>query len=151
MLLHRGSIEYQREPTGGLEPHLEGLARVVVHTAGGDQENGGAMKSLALVLALALGVCHSSAPAQAEQYEASWGSLDRRPTPQWWSDARFGVFVFWGPAAVPAYSPRGQYAEWYWHWIETTDAPGPECREFHDRVYGEDFEYADRQQAVPIL
>jgi len=101
------------------------------------------MKSVTLVLVLALGACHLAAPVQAGQYEASWDSLDQRPTPEWWQEARFGVFVFWGPAAVPSYSPRGQYAEWYWHWIETTGGPGPECREFHDRVYGEDFEYAD--------
>jgi alpha-L-fucosidase len=101
------------------------------------------MKSVTLSLVLALGVCHPGPPAQAGPYEASWGSLDQRPTPQWWQDARFGIFVFWGPAAVPAYSPRGEYAEWYWHWIERADARGRACREFHDRVYGEDFEYAD--------
>ncbi len=101
------------------------------------------MKSVIPVLALALGVCHLGAPVQAGPYEASWDSLDQRPTPQWWRDARFGIFVFWGPAAVPAYSPRGEYAEWYWHWIEKADARGRACREFHDRVYGEDFEYAD--------
>ena len=101
------------------------------------------MSRLNLVLWLVLGVIWGGVPAQARQYETSWEALDQRPTPQWWQDAKFGVFVFWGPAAVPAFSPRGEYAEWYWSWIEGTDARSQVCREFHDRVYGEDFEYSD--------
>ena len=101
------------------------------------------MKKVSWILALVLGVGHVGLPGQAGEYEASWESLDRRPTPQWWQDARFGVFVFWGPAAVPAFAPRGEYAEWYWYRMEGTDALSQACREFHDRVYGEDFEYAD--------
>ena len=101
------------------------------------------MRTLTLVLGLVLGVALVSAPASAGQYEASWDSLDRRPTPQWWQEARFGVFVFWGPAAVPAYAPRGEYAEWYWYWVEGEGVGNPASREFHHRVYGPDFEYAD--------
>ena len=25
------------------------------------------------------------------QYRASWESLDKRPTPAWWTDAKFGI------------------------------------------------------------
>ena len=54
-------------------------------------------------------------------YEAKWESLDQRPTPQWWTDAKFGIFIHWGPYAVPAYAPAAKgaafdwdgYAEWY--------------------------------------
>lgn len=55
------------------------------------------------------------------RYEPTWESLDKRPVPSWWTDAKFGIFVHWGPYAVPAYapiSPNGRasfnsYAEWY--------------------------------------
>ena len=53
------------------------------------------------------------------EYEANWESIDARPVPQWWKDAKFGIFVHWGPYAVPAYAPTGEasvygsYAEWY--------------------------------------
>jgi alpha-L-fucosidase len=88
-------------------------------------------------------VCSGILPAQPERYSTSWDSLDQRPTPQWWKDAKFGVFVFWGPASVPAFSPRGEYSEWYWYWVENAETRGPACRDFHNKVYGEDFEYAD--------
>ena len=63
----------------------------------------------------------AAACALAEKYEAKWESLDRRPVPQWWTDAKFGIFIHWGPYAVPAYAPVpkdgkfnwGCYAEWY--------------------------------------
>ena len=53
------------------------------------------------------------------QYEPTWESLDSRPVPQWWRDAKFGIFVHWGPYAVPAFAPTDAkdfwlcYAEWY--------------------------------------
>ena len=28
-----------------------------------------------------------------EKYEAKWDSLDKRPTPQWFKDAKFGIFI----------------------------------------------------------
>ena len=57
--------------------------------------------------------------ANAGEYEAKWASIDKRPVPQWWQDAKFGIFVHWGPYAVPAYAPTDAksiytcYAEWY--------------------------------------
>ena len=59
--------------------------------------------------------------AYAEKYEANWESLDKRPTPQWWRDAKFGIFIHWGVYAVPAYAPTDEasvdmcYSEHYHH------------------------------------
>ena len=69
-----------------------------------------------LAFACALAVAHASV---AEKYGATWASLDSRPVPQWWQDAKFGIFIFWGPYSVPAYAPLDSkdvyacYAEWY--------------------------------------
>ena len=57
-----------------------------------------------VLLSLRVGACGA-----AEKYEANWESLDKRPTPQWWVDAKFGIFIHWGVYAVPAWSVRGQY------------------------------------------
>lgn len=46
-------------------------------------------------------------------YEANWQSLNTRPVPQWFGDAKFGVFVHWGLYSIPAYARVGDYAEWY--------------------------------------
>ena len=43
--------------------------------------------------------------AQAGTYEANWKSLNSRPCPQWWRDAKFGIFIHWGLFSVPAFSP----------------------------------------------
>ena len=46
-------------------------------------------------------------------YTADWKSLDKRPVADWWQDAKFGIFIHWGPYSVPAYAKIGKYAEWY--------------------------------------
>jgi len=99
--------------------------------------------SVTRILALTLFLSAQLVIAQTGKFSASWESIDSRPTPDWWSDAKFGIFVFWNPSAVPAFAPRGEYAEWYWYWIEHPDARGPASLEFHRRAFGESFEYAD--------
>ena len=55
----------------------------------------------------------------AQNYNATWESLDKRPTPSWFSDSKFGIFIHWGTYSVPAYAPvlpgKLAYAEWYWN------------------------------------
>lgn len=41
----------------------------------------------------------------AKKYDATWESLNSRPCPGWWKDAKFGIFVHWGVYSVPAYAP----------------------------------------------
>lgn len=79
------------------------------------------------------------------KYENNWESLNSRPVPQWFADAKFGIFIHWGLYSVPAYAPIGHYAEWY-GW--TLDCPDPtdaqlQFREFHKKTYGENFKYED--------
>ena len=49
------------------------------------------------------------------RYEPRWDSLDRRPTPPWFLDAKFGIFIHWGVYSVPAWGAPKSYAEWYWN------------------------------------
>ena len=41
-------------------------------------------------------------------YEANWESLKNYDIPTWFQDAKFGIFIHWGPYAVPAH-----WSEWY--------------------------------------
>ncbi|MCF7849881.1 MAG: alpha-L-fucosidase [Kiritimatiellales bacterium] len=84
----------------------------------------------------------------AKKYEPTWESLDSRETPGWYRDAKFGIFIHWGLYSVPAWSPRGTYAEWYWNakdGIPTKNAANVErsskVSAFHNRVYGKDVAY----------
>ncbi|NLZ05699.1 MAG: alpha-L-fucosidase [Phycisphaerae bacterium] len=78
----------------------------------------------------------------AQTYEAKWESLDGRPTPQWWTDAKFGIFIHWGLYSVPAWSVRGEYSEWYWNRITGDKAKNGPWWRYHSATYGADFPYA---------
>ena len=92
-----------------------------------------------------------SASLLAQTYEPNWESVDKRATPAWFSDAKFGIFIHWGTYSVPAYAPvlpgKLAYAEWYWNAL-TNGRSNPQADElqrgtwaFHQKVYGADFPY----------
>lgn len=80
-------------------------------------------------------------PVSAERYSADWDSLIRHQTPTWLRDAKFGIFVHWGPYSVPAWAPLGQYAEWY----ARDMYKGGETTRYHTKHYGKpgEFGYKD--------
>ncbi len=80
--------------------------------------------------------------AAKRRYEPAWESIDARPAPQWYLDAKFGVFICWGLYSVPAWSPKGKYAEWYQYWLQENAFDG-KVRDFHDATYGSDFAFKD--------
>ena len=88
---------------------------------------------------------------QAQPYEPDWESLDARPTPEWYLDAKLGIFIHWGVYSAPAFAYPDSYSEWYWHSLDGERANPNErqsrnaraTREFHERVYGKDFAYED--------
>lgn len=95
----------------------------------------------ALILAAAL---------LAQTYQPTWESVDKRPNPAWFSDAKFGIFIHWGVYSVPAYAPvipgKLAYAEWYWNAMTNGKNGSVKPIEagtwaFHKKQYGEDFPY----------
>jgi len=80
------------------------------------------------------------AVAQDVTYEPTWESIDTRPNPQWFEDAKFGIFIHWGVYSVPSWSPKTDYAEWYWNHMQNKDG---ETWKFHEKTYGADFQYQD--------
>jgi alpha-L-fucosidase len=85
-------------------------------------------------------------PVRAQTpYAPTWASLDQRPIPTWFTEAKFGIFIHWGVYSVPAYrpvSPRPYetYAEWY-----GADVYGNAAlrQSFHNKNYGSSFTYRD--------
>ena len=100
----------------------------------------GLKKSWCAVMAVVLMNVPVRAPGAL--YEANWASLDERPTPQWFLDAKFGIFIHWGLYSVPAWGKVGEYAEWYWNHIQDQQATNV-WWQFHRTHYGEHFEYKD--------
>lgn len=82
-----------------------------------------------------------------QKYQANWESIDTRPVAPWFEDAKFGVFIHWGPYSVPAWSPKGTYSEWYQYWMESKKLggngkfTGTEVYDHHIATYGKDFSY----------
>ncbi|MBK6932388.1 MAG: alpha-L-fucosidase [Saprospirales bacterium] len=74
-------------------------------------------------------------PSFAQNYLPDWSSLDQRATPEWWLDAKFGIFIHWGVYSVPAFTAKGNYAEWYQHSLENNAHEG-KVRDFHLKNYG---------------
>lgn len=76
-----------------------------------------------------------------------WATLER-PLPTWFANAKFGIFIHWGPYSVPAWAePSGPlglvpediwfthnaYAEWYYNTIRI---PGSPAQQHQAEVYG---------------
>lgn len=101
------------------------------------------MRKLALFLL-------SSTALLAQTYQPTWESIDKRPTPAWFQDAKFGIFIHWGVYSVPAYAPvlpgKLAYAEWYWNAMTNGQKPNASAIqsgtwEYHKKMYGANFPY----------
>ena len=74
------------------------------------------------------------------QYQPTWDSLDKRPLPDWYDEAKFGIFVHWGVFSVPSFG-GGDLAEWFWYnWQGSKKAP---TVAFMEKNYPPDFTYPD--------
>ena len=74
-------------------------------------------------------------------FQATDDSLSRHQAPDWFSGAKFGIFIHWGVYSVPAWAPVGkEYAEWYWQHMNDPNDP---TYAYHAQTYGQDFNYDD--------
>jgi len=54
------------------------------------------------------------------RYTSDWDSLDSRPLPAWYDEAKFGIFIHWGVFSVPSFG-----SEWFWvNWKGTKSSFG---------------------------
>ena len=82
------------------------------------------------------------------RYEPTRASLRGHPVPDWFDQAKLGIFIHWSVSSVPAFAPRttlrdvlvgeGQaaspYAEWYWNSLKL---PGSAVARHHREVHGD--------------
>jgi alpha-L-fucosidase len=87
-------------------------------------------------------------------------SIRQHVAPEWFHDAKFGIFIHWRPFSIPAFAPTGHgnintilrnegptsfftnipYSEWY---VNSMRIPGSPVAQFHSQHYGCDFPYAN--------
>ena len=64
-----------------------------------------------LLSAVCLLLIALTSPCASVKYQPNWDSLDKRPLPQWYDDAKFGIFIHWGVFSVPSFGD-----EWFWNY-----------------------------------
>ncbi|XP_076298287.1 alpha-L-fucosidase isoform X2 [Lasioglossum baleicum] len=74
---------------------------------------------------------------EADKYIPTWDSLDSRPLPNWYDDAKFGIFIHWGVFSVPSFG-----SEWFWNnWKE--EKSDTKYSDFMKQRYPPNFTYQD--------
>ncbi|HEX4021675.1 MAG TPA: alpha-L-fucosidase [Acidobacteriaceae bacterium] len=86
-------------------------------------------------------------------YQPTIASLDHHPLPQWYADAKLGIFIHWGLYSVPGWAPlihpnhdfstkeymkNNPYAEWYYNSMRIDGSP---TQAYHREHYGANFNY----------
>ena len=100
-----------------------------------------------------------------ENFQPTLKSVRTHQVPEWFNDAKLGIFIHWGLFSVPAFAPSGKgenleilakegwsayyghnpYAEWY---VNTMKIIGSPTYKYHIDTFGEHFSYED---FVPIF
>jgi len=79
---------------------------------------------------------------QSPKYEPNWESLKNYTAPEWFQDAKFGIFIHWGVYAVPAFNN-----EWYPHFMyrDEISRRGVNFHQYHREHFGphSEFGYKD--------
>lgn len=92
-------------------------------------------------------------------FEPEKESVRRHEVPEWYHDAKLGIFIHWGLYSVPAFAITGisidelireegfegnflknPYAEWYLNSLKIKDTP---TQKYHMKTYGKNFTYDD--------
>ncbi|KAL0961738.1 hypothetical protein UPYG_G00331090 [Umbra pygmaea] len=72
------------------------------------------------------------------RYQPNWKSLDARPLPKWYDEAKVGIFVHWGVFSVPGFR-----SEWFWWDWQGENPPDQDCVDYMDENYPPGFSYPD--------
>jgi alpha-L-fucosidase len=67
-------------------------------------------------------------------------SINERETPEWFNNAKLGIFIHWGLYSVPAYGSKESYSEWFLRGLQLEE---PLRTDFLKKMYGEKFTYKD--------
>ena len=95
----------------------------------------------------------------AIKYKPKKSSIKKHKVPDWFHDAKLGIFIHWSLFSVPAFAITGidiksivkkegfigqfknnPYAEWYLNSLRIPDSP---TQKYHTETFGENFSYDD--------
>lgn len=88
----------------------------------------------------ALSISFFALAQETKVVEPTWESINERGYPEWFGNAKLGIFIHWGLYSVPSWTHKEGYAEWsYKGWRNGKS----QAVDFAKSVYGEDFKYED--------
>lgn len=108
---------------------------------------------LLVLLFVALPILAALQAQTNQHYEPTLESLNRHSLPEWYADAKLGIFIHWGLYSVPGWAPlvhpehdftsqdyieNNPYAEWY---LNTMRLDGSPTQAYHRERYGADYDY----------
>lgn len=81
------------------------------------------------------------------EWTSDLDSLAKHESPDWFNDAKYGIFIHWGPYSVPGWgnsTPYESYAEWFW-WYSNHHPDGDRSNfyDYRRETFGEDWAYDD--------
>jgi alpha-L-fucosidase len=83
----------------------------------------------------------------AQKYDTTWTSLKNYTVPEWYQDAKLGIYHHWGLYSVPGYG-----TEWYGRrmYDKNGDGPGVSFYSYHVSKYGSPSTFGNKD-FVPML
>lgn len=99
---------------------------------------------IVLVASWLVSGCDQKNQSPAKQpYNPTLNSIRQHKCPEWFKDAKFGMFIDWGIYSVPGWAPMKEkgamYPDWYLHNMYILD----EWKTYHNKTWGKDFERDD--------
>lgn len=73
------------------------------------------------------------------KWHADAASIDRHRCPEWFVDAKLGVFIDWGPWSLASWCPYKEGARLYPDWYEFRCGTKADHIPYHERNWGKDF------------
>ncbi|MBW1817585.1 MAG: alpha-L-fucosidase, partial [Deltaproteobacteria bacterium] len=112
--------------------------------------------SLLVAAAVLVSGCSGCEETLTPEQQQIVDALNQRELPAWFDEAKFGIFIHWGPYAVPAFAPTEgtvndalinhfddwalhiPYAEWYWNALQYQESA---VYAYHVANYGSGYSY----------
>ena len=79
---------------------------------------------------------------QSGPFDPSWDSLSHQVCPDWYRDAKFGIFIHWGVYSVPAFG-----SEWY---SRNMYIQGNPCYDYHREYFGDQASFGYKE-LIPLF
>lgn len=76
------------------------------------------------------------------QWKQEGADVEQHSSPEWYNDAKFGIFIHWGIYAVSAWSDGSRYSEWYDYWLHNDNVNGT-VYNHHKNTWGTNVTYDD--------